>query len=68
MPQPHAARKLLVTKGGSVHQWLDNVNWMWMSAVLVGWILLIAVVGYAAALADWQGNEPHAHHRRPKRV
>ncbi len=52
-----------------MHQWLDNMNWMWMSAVMIVWILLIAVVGYAAALAAWgQGNEPRAHHRRPKRA
>ncbi len=52
-----------------MHQWLDNMNWMWMSAVMIVWILLIAVVGYAAVLAAWrQGNEPRAHHRRPKRA
>ena len=51
-----------------MHQWLDNMSWMWMSVVMIAWILLIAVVGYAAALAAWQGNKPRAHHRRPKRA
>jgi hypothetical protein len=46
-----------------VHQWLDTLNWMWMSAMMIVWILLIAVVGYAAALAAWRGSEPPARHR-----
>ena len=37
-----------------MHQWLDNMDWMWMSAVMIVWILLIAVVGYAAVLAAWR--------------
>ena len=68
MPPFRAARMLLVRKGGNVHQWMRLFDWTWIGAMMIVWILLIAVIGYAAALAAWQGNEPHAHHRRPKRV
>ena len=50
-----------------MHQWMDSFDWMWMSAMMIVWILLIAVIGYAAVLVAWrQGNDPRAHHRRPK--
>lgn len=34
--------------------WMHFVNWIWMSAMMIVWLLLIAVVGYAAVLVAWR--------------
>ena len=50
-----------------MHQWLQNLDWMWMGAMMIVWILLIAVVGYAAVLAAWrQTGDAPARYKRPK--
>jgi hypothetical protein len=48
-------------------QWLEHLNWTWMGVMMVVWILLIAVIGYAAVLAAWRnpGDAPDRH-KRPK--
>jgi hypothetical protein len=50
-----------------VHHWLNTLDWMWMGAMMIVWILLIAVVGYAAVLVAWRGSEPHARHTPRRR-
>jgi len=46
-----------------VPHWMHFVDWMWMSAMMIVWLFLIAVVGYAAVLvASRQTNR----HRPPK--
>ena len=51
----------------AVHHWLNTLDWMWMGAMMIVWILLIAVVGYAAVLVAWRGSEPHARHTPRRR-
>jgi len=48
-----------------VHHWLENLDWMWMGAMMIVWILLIAVVGYAAVLVAWRQTSD-ARHKHPK--
>lgn len=43
--------------------WMHFVDWMWMGAMMVVWLFLIAVVGYAAVLVSWRQMDRH---RRPK--
>ena len=38
--------------------WMHFVDWVWMSTMMVFWLLLIAVIGYAAVLVV--RNEPPA--------
>ena len=43
--------------------WMHFVDWMWMGAMMIAWLFLIAVIGYAAVLVAWR----HANrHGRPK--
>ena len=41
--------------------WMHFVDWIWMSAMMVFWLFLIAVIGYAAVLAAATNR-----HERPK--
>ena len=45
------------TKEATVHAWMNELDWIWMSFFMVLWILLIAALGYAAALVSLR--EPH---------
>jgi hypothetical protein len=40
------------------------VDWTWVGAMMIVWLFLIAVVGYAAVLASWRQTDHR--HRRPK--
>ena len=67
MPPFRAARMLLVKKGGNVHQWMRLFDWTWIGAMMIAWILLIAVVGYAAVfVASRQSARHPVRHGRPK--
>jgi hypothetical protein len=35
-----------------MHAWMNELDWIWMSFFMVLWILLIAALGYAAALVS----------------
>ena len=62
-------RNLLVKKGGTVHDWLNYADWMWMGAIMLVWILLIAVIGYLAVLATLrQTDRPPARHGHPRKA
>jgi hypothetical protein len=37
-----------------VHHWMSLVDWASISAAMLLWVVLIALVGYAAALAAWR--------------
>ena len=37
-----------------MHHWMSLIDWAWMSAVLLLWVVLIAIVGYAAVLVAWR--------------
>ena len=39
-------------------QWMHFVDWMWMSAMMIVWLLLIAVVGYAAVGSLTNRHQP----------
>ena len=47
--------------------WMHFVDWMWMSAMMIVWLLLIAVIGYAAVLVAWRHEPARAHRRAPER-
>ena len=66
MPPRAAARMLLVKKGGSSAPLDAFVDWIWMSAMMIVWILLIAVIGYAAVLVAWRQTDSPGRHGRPK--
>ena len=34
--------------------WMHFADWIWMSAIAIFWILLIAAIGYAAVLVSWR--------------
>jgi hypothetical protein len=52
-----------------MHQWMNSFDWTWMGLMMMVWILLIAIVGYAAGLAAWRhSNGDHAVHSGPKRA
>jgi len=50
---------LLVKKEAAVPYWMHFVDWMWMTAMMIVWLVLIAVVGYAAVLSAWRYTERH---------
>lgn len=67
MPPFGAARMLLVKEGGNVHQWMRLFDWTWIGAMMIVWILLIAVIGYAAVfVASRQSARHPVRHGRPK--
>ena len=37
-----------------MQNWLSTLNFDWIGVTLVVWIVLIALVGYAAALSAWR--------------
>jgi hypothetical protein len=41
----------------TVHAWMNELDWIWLSFFMILWILLIAALGYAAALVSLRG--PH---------
>ena len=46
--------------------WMHFVDWMWMGAMMIVWLFLIAAIGYAAVLADWRHTgDAQVRHRRP---
>lgn len=51
-----------------MHAWANAADWFWMAFVMVAWMLLIAIVGYAAAVVALQNSrEQHWTGRRPVR-
>lgn len=38
--------------------WMHFVDWVWMSTMMVFWLLLIAVIGYAAVLVTNRHERP----------
>jgi hypothetical protein len=49
-----AAHMLRRRKEAAVHHWMSMFDWASMSAEMLLWVVLIALVGYAAALAAWR--------------
>jgi hypothetical protein len=49
-----AAHMLRRRKEAAVHHWMSMFDWASMSAAMFLWVVLIALVGYAAALAAWR--------------
>jgi hypothetical protein len=50
-----------------VPNWMHFVDWVWMSAMMTFWIVLIAVIGYAAVLVAWRHDDRLENgDRRPK--
>jgi hypothetical protein len=41
------------------------VDWLWMGAMMIVWLFLIAVAGFAAVLVSSRATNGH---RRPKRA
>jgi hypothetical protein len=37
-----------------VHHWMSSFDWAPIGAAMLLWVVLIALVGYAAALAAWR--------------
>ena len=37
-----------------MHHWIGLIDWASMGAAMLLWIVLIAVVGYAAVLVAWR--------------
>jgi hypothetical protein len=54
MPFGSAAHMLRRRKEAAVHDWMSLVDWASISAAMLLWVVLIALVGYAAALAAWR--------------
>jgi hypothetical protein len=50
-------------KEAALPYWMHLVDWIWMTSFMVVWLVLIAVVGYAAVLATLRHTN---HHGRPK--
>lgn len=36
--------------------WTYGVNWEWMSALMVAWLVLIGLIGYAAIAVSWRDS------------
>lgn len=53
MLPPPGARMLRAKKGGAVHNWISLIDWASIAAPMLLWAVLIAIVGYAGALAAW---------------
>jgi len=34
--------------------WANGVNWDWVSVMMVAWLVLIGLVGYAALAVSWR--------------
>jgi hypothetical protein len=49
-----AAHMLRRRKEAAVHHWMGLIDWASMGAAMLLWIVLIAVVGYAAVLVAWR--------------
>jgi hypothetical protein len=49
-----------------VPYWMHFADWIWMSAMMIFWILLIAVIGCAAVLVSWRHTDSPGRHGRPK--
>ena len=45
------------TKEATVHTLMNELDWIWLTFFMVLWILLIAALGYAAALVSLR--RPH---------
>jgi hypothetical protein len=50
-------------KGGSVPYWMHFVDWFWMSAMMIFWLVLIGGIGYAVVLLSLRHT---SRHERPK--
>ena len=46
--------------------WTDFADWIWIGAMLLVWLLFIALLGCAAVLAAWRNQSPPSRHVRPK--
>ena len=50
-----------------MHHWMNGFDWTWVGALMIAWILLIALIGYAAALVAWRhSDDAHTQHHPPK--
>jgi len=54
-------RACSVRKEAAVHDSMSMFDWVSIGVALVVWIGLIALVGYAAALAAWHAPRPRHH-------
>ena len=62
MPWPAVGPMLEEKKEAAMPHWMHFVDWIWMSAIVIFWILLIALIGYAAVLVSWRHtNSPGRH-------
>ena len=34
--------------------WMNGVNWDWMSVLMISWLVLIGLIGYAAVVVSSQ--------------
>jgi hypothetical protein len=34
--------------------WMNGVNWELMSALMIAWVVLIGLIGYAAIAVSWR--------------
>ena len=46
--------------------WMHFADWIWMSVMMIVWILLIAAIGCAAVLVSWRHTDSPGRHGRPK--
>jgi cytochrome c oxidase assembly factor CtaG len=51
-----------------VHQWMDFFDWMWVGAMMIVWILVIAAIGYAAVLVAWRRTNRPSPWQRTRRA
>ena len=58
-----AADRMLWKKEAAVPHWMHFVDWLWMGAMMIVWLFLIAAVGYVAVFVTWRQMNQH---RRPK--
>jgi hypothetical protein len=49
-----------------MHAWANAADWFWLAFLMVAWIVLIAVVGYAATLVALR--HPRELHRTVERT
>jgi hypothetical protein len=66
MPVRARRRMLVTTKGVEVPTWTDFADWIWISAMMIAWLLFIAVIGCVAVLASWRHTSSPGRHGRPK--
>ena len=46
--------------------WMHYVDWVSMAAMMILWLVLIAVIGYAAAFLAWRERDRHGPPSTPR--